>query len=113
MRFADGSYAAKCWMSRIARELTIADSQECGAHSQDRSLFSICVRQEIFSRVKSSNSLGKSAPGRTRTCDPRLRRPVLYPTELRARAMDDADLERGATEGSDEDVRVADGLPPF
>ena len=26
------------------------------------------------------------APGRTRTCGPRLRRPVLYPTELRARA---------------------------
>ena len=25
-----------------------------------------------------------SAPGRTRTCDPRLRRPVLYPPELRA-----------------------------
>ena len=25
-----------------------------------------------------------SAPGRIRTCDPRLRRPVLYPTELRA-----------------------------
>src|SRR5688572_15087537 len=25
------------------------------------------------------------APGRTRTCGPRLRRPVLYPTELRAR----------------------------
>src|SRR5438477_4495779 len=24
------------------------------------------------------------APGRIRTCDPRLRRPVLYPTELRA-----------------------------
>ena len=32
-------------------------------------------------------SVGRSkgrAPGRTRTCDPRLRRPVLYPTELRA-----------------------------
>ena len=28
----------------------------------------------------------RSAPGRTRTCDPRLRRPTLYPTELRARA---------------------------
>ncbi len=27
------------------------------------------------------------APGRTRTCDQRLRRPLLYPTELRARAM--------------------------
>ena len=26
-------------------------------------------------------------PGRTRTCDQRLRRPLLYPTELRARAM--------------------------
>ncbi len=25
-----------------------------------------------------------NAPGRTRTCDPRLRRPMLYPTELRA-----------------------------
>ena len=25
------------------------------------------------------------APGRTRTCDPRLRRPLLYPAELRAR----------------------------
>ena len=25
--------------------------------------------------------------GRTRTCDPRLRRPVLYPTELRAREI--------------------------
>gem|GEM_PF-1907746 len=24
------------------------------------------------------------APGRTRTCDPRLRRPMLYPAELRA-----------------------------
>src|SRR6516225_7581414 len=28
------------------------------------------------------------APGRIRTCDPRLRRPVLYPTELRAHATD-------------------------
>ena len=28
-----------------------------------------------------------SAPGRTRTCDPRLRRPPLYPAELRGRAV--------------------------
>src|SRR5204863_2309609 len=27
----------------------------------------------------------RGAPGRIRTCDPRLRRPSLYPTELRAR----------------------------
>jgi hypothetical protein len=32
------------------------------------------------------NDLG-STPGRTRTCDPRLRRPLLYPTELRARGF--------------------------
>src|SRR5687768_8952650 len=34
------------------------------------------------------------APGRTRTCDPRLRRPVLYPTELRARALYVTDARR-------------------
>ena len=28
------------------------------------------------------------APGRTRTCDPRLRRPVLYPAELRAQSVE-------------------------
>ena len=27
------------------------------------------------------------APGRIRTCDPRLRRPMLYPTELRAHSL--------------------------
>src|SRR3954467_9113641 len=32
------------------------------------------------------------APGRTRTCDPRLRRPVLYPTELRARMAGSANV---------------------
>ena len=32
-----------------------------------------------------SRNARNGAPGRTRTCDPRLRRPVLYPTELRAR----------------------------
>ena len=30
---------------------------------------------------------GNGAPGRIRTCDPRLRRPMLYPTELRASWM--------------------------
>ena len=34
---------------------------------------------------RESKSTG--APGRTRTCDPRLRRPVLYPTELRAHGL--------------------------
>jgi hypothetical protein len=35
-------------------------------------------------RVSCRGNLANGAPGRTRTCDPRLRRPVLYPTELRA-----------------------------
>jgi hypothetical protein len=56
-----------------------------GAHSQDRSLFSICVRREISSRSRLANSLGNGAPAATRTRDPRLRRPMRYPTELRAR----------------------------
>src|SRR5437867_7054504 len=30
---------------------------------------------------------GDGAPGRNRTCDPRLRRPMLYPTELQARQV--------------------------
>ena|SRR6185437_8743393 len=30
---------------------------------------------------------GYGAPGRTRTCDPRLRRPMLYPPELRAHSQ--------------------------
>jgi hypothetical protein len=34
-----------------------------------------------------ANSLGIGAPAATRTRDPRLRRPVLYPTELRARGF--------------------------
>src|SRR5437762_1438856 len=38
-------------------------------------------------RADATNSRSErvGAPGRTRTCDPRLRRPVLYPPELRAR----------------------------
>ena len=40
-----------------------------------------------------ANSLGNGAPGRIRTFDPRLRRPVLYPTELRARIFITNDLQ--------------------
>lgn len=40
----------------------------------------------------SLRSWGDGAPCRARTCNPRLRRPVLYPVELRAlqRALDEA-----------------------
>ena len=36
-------------------------------------------RHRAVARVRSSASEGDGAPGRSRTCDPRLRRPVLYP----------------------------------
>ncbi len=41
-------------------------------------------RPAVSKSPKSAEADG--TPGRTRTCDPRLRRPLLYPTELRARA---------------------------
>ena len=44
------------------------------------------VRLQILSANKLAESLGNGAPAEIRTRDPRLRRPVLYPTELRARA---------------------------
>ena len=34
--------------------------------------------------IYSNNKSRSGAPGRTRTCNPRLRRPMLYPVELRA-----------------------------
>ena len=40
-------------------------------------------------------SMALGAPGRTRTCDPRLRRPLLYPAELRAQI--EVMAGRGAT----------------
>ncbi len=36
--------------------------------------------------AKRRNLLKQNRPGRNRTCDPLLRRQMLYPTELRARA---------------------------
>ena len=41
------------------------------------------VMMRTSQRLSGLSAVG-GAPGRARTCDPRLRRPVLYPTELRA-----------------------------
>ena len=45
------------------------------------------------------------APGRDRTCDPRLRRPMLYPTELQARAAIIATYTAGGNRGRGDCVR--------
>jgi hypothetical protein len=54
---------------------SIVNSRRCGANSQDRSLFSMNLRLKISRPQELANSLGNGAPGRARTCDPRLRRP--------------------------------------
>jgi hypothetical protein len=46
------------------------------------------------------------APDRTRTCDPRLRRPVLYPTELRARASQCSNPEESTQPARCSSVRL-------
>ena len=54
------------------------------------------------------------APGRSRTCDHRLRRPVLYPTELRAHSRMGDYLTRAWTSsvGRGSRIRTCDPLLP-
>src|SRR5204863_345180 len=39
--------------------------------------------------LQKSGVTGRGVPDRTRTCDPRFRKPMLYPAELRGRRGDD------------------------
>ena len=65
------------------------------------------VRLKIIPRRELANSLGIGAPGRTRTFDPRLRRPVIYPTELRARAPFEKPVRSFFDNGFNSDAQVA------
>ena len=56
-----------------------ADAREVGG---ERKLLQIA---DVSDDVQSDATLSKSTPGRTRTCDLRIRNPPLYPTELRGR----------------------------
>ena len=51
------------------------------------------------------------APGRTRTCNPRLRRPMLYPVELRAQSTSPPDTAP-QNDGRGRRIRTADPLLP-
>ena len=84
MTLRDGVYASELGIVRIIREIARREfAKFWRALARPVTFFDLCSPSISWSR-KSANSLGKSAPGRTRTCDPRLRRPVLYPTELLA-----------------------------
>src|SRR5580765_3668324 len=58
------------------------------------------------SNFRCANSLGTGAPGRTRTFDPRLRRPMHYPTELRARAPFEKPVRSFFDNGFNSDAQV-------
>ena len=49
--------------------------------------------------AKKQNQLNPGLPGRDRTCNPRLRRPVLYPIELRADSRGQSECELVGVEG--------------
>jgi hypothetical protein len=85
MRFRDVAHASNDAPIRHRRELQDPEIREFWRELARLITFFDLCSPSIFSCARNrQNFLGESAPGRTRTCDPRLRRPVLYPTELRA-----------------------------
>ena len=86
MHFAISHPCAEPRHFGIAPRIARSRNPRVVARTRETGHFVRCAFAFEFScGTKSANSLGNSAPGRTRTCDPRLRRPMLYPTELRAR----------------------------
>ena len=72
---------AKRWGG--ARRTSVSQSWKVTGH-----FFRLYLRPRCPGRGHNRRILLESgAPGRARTCDPRLRRPMLYPTELLARAV--------------------------
>ncbi len=59
-----------------------------------------------------TNSRSYGAPGRIRTYDPRLRRPLLYPTELRALEPSTFKPARRQRNGRGREIRTPDILVP-
>jgi hypothetical protein len=64
------------------------EPRPCGAAASPRSnLLPANLSNLRPLRCLKRSRAGAGVPGRTRTCDHRLRRPVLYPTELRAHGV--------------------------
>ena len=65
----------------------------CGNRNQSTSYWCFNARRPY---TQTARGPGICAPDMTRTCNPRLRRPVLYPVELRAQIVLRANVCRGA-----------------
>jgi hypothetical protein len=76
---------------RFARALIDCATEACPSGGSVKTLNEPQVTHRSFSeprkRPEAALARRQSAPGRTRTCDPRLRRPSLYPAELRGLVM--------------------------
>ena len=66
-----------------ARSLSTAHNESLD-HSKSSARHELRHRERLTWRESALGGAVAGAPGRIRTCDPRIRNPVLYPAELRA-----------------------------
>src|SRR5262245_15713596 len=69
------------------------------------------LHHPAVARQKSRLAEADGAPGRTRTCGPRFRKPVLYPPELRARILQTLSVTQAWGEAGVNDFRIAIAAP--
>ena len=84
------NHCAETWECSLAGTdfcESIAESERAQrvSHANGASVAKQRARERVGEFEGRSPSIERSAPGRTRTCDPRFRKPMLYPAELRAR----------------------------
>jgi len=84
---ADTPTDSRLYPRQLERETVRADASRCGGDSAEtrtgdaRNPLSATAQREVVQCNARGNG---NAPGRTRTCDLRFRKPMLYPAELRA-----------------------------
>ena len=85
-RFCACQDSSDIWLSQIPDPA--GGRWPCALLSQlSNRRFCACWRAHQYQRTRRGGFFGIGAPARTRTWNPRLRRPVLYPVELRARMI--------------------------
>jgi len=91
-KLAKNAYADSDPMSSIgpARARERLDTRRDGADSKSLQMSGLGTEREPMSANDTSRE--RNTPGRTRTCDLRIRNPLLYPTELRAQSHQAAEI---------------------